>query len=187
VKTEPMGSAVLHVVQRETQWTQRFAKTPSDDAQFLLGSITKPICIAALMTLFDKQAFALDDRVNKFLPQFRGDGREDVTIRHLLTHVSGLPDQLPHDADLRGKHADLGDFVEQALRVPLSFAPGSRYQYSSMAILLASYIAELLSGIEIRAFVSRAVLQPLGMKHSALGLGPWALTDVMPCQTEFAL
>ena len=46
------------------------------------------------MTLFDRGEFGLDDRVKKFFRAFAGDGRDDVTIRHLLTHTSGLPDQL---------------------------------------------------------------------------------------------
>lgn len=185
VAAGPLRSAVLHVRQRDESATWRFGQTPSEDAPFLLGSITKPLCVAALMTLYDLDEFTLDDRISKFLPGFRGDGRDAVTIRHLLTHVSGLPDQLPDNAALRARHAGLNEFVDGALRVPLGFAPGSRYQYSSMAILIASHVAELISGTEIKEFVARAVLQPLGMNHSALGLGPFALTDVVPCQTEF--
>src|SRR3954449_7949829 len=86
-------SAVLHVARREESFTRHFGKAGSGDAMFLLGSISKPINVAAVMTLFDQGMFQLDDRVKKFLPAFTGDGREDVTIRHLMTHVSGLPDQ----------------------------------------------------------------------------------------------
>lgn len=186
VGTGPMAAAVLHVRQRDSVLTQRFGKTPTDDASFLLGSITKPLCITALMTLFDNNEFKLDDPAKKFLPKFIDDGRERVTMRHLLTHVSGLPDQLPNNAELRAKHAGLLEFVEHALHVPLGFAPGAKYQYSSMAILLAAHIAEVISGMEIRTFVDRVLFQPLEMKHSALGLGRFALNDVMPCQTEFA-
>src|SRR5262245_53809726 len=90
-----IASAVLHVVHRGESYTRAFGKASSADAMFLLGSITKPICVTALMTLFDRGDFALDDPLKKFLPQFVGDGRERLTIQHLLTHVSGLPDQLP--------------------------------------------------------------------------------------------
>ncbi len=57
---------------------------------FLLGSISKPIAITSLMTLFDKGAFQLADPLKKFIPAFAGEGRENVTMRHLLTHVSAL-------------------------------------------------------------------------------------------------
>ena len=92
---------------------------------FLLGSISKPINVTAVMTLFDQGKFRLDDRVKKFLPAFTGDGRDEVTIRHLLTHVSGLPDQLANNNELRKRHAPLTEFAEQAMRTPLDFAPGS--------------------------------------------------------------
>src|SRR5262249_24810305 len=78
--------------QRDESFTRHFGKAASDDAMFLLGSISKPINVTAVMTLFDQGKFRLDDRVKKFLPAFTGDGRDAVTIRHLLTHVSGLPE-----------------------------------------------------------------------------------------------
>src|SRR5258708_843042 len=90
-----VSSAVLHVAQRETTFTRHFGKAQSADAMFLLGSISKPICVTALMTLFDRGEFKLDDRLNKFIPQFTGEGREAVTIGQLLPHVSRLPHQFP--------------------------------------------------------------------------------------------
>jgi len=181
-----VASAVLHVRQRETSFTRTFGKVRSGEAMFLLGSITKPICVTALMTLFDRGEFRLDDALKKFIPQFTANGRDEVTMRHLLTNVSGLPDQLPENDALRKKHAGLGEFVEPAIRTPLLFAPGARYQYSSMGILLATHVAELISGKTILEFTDRAVFQPLGMKHSILGLGKLTLDDVVPCQTEHA-
>src|SRR5207244_3384316 len=80
-----------------------------------------------------------------------------VPTRHLLTHVSGLPDQLANNNELRKQHAPLTEFAEQALRTRLDFAPGARYQYSSMGILLAARIAELLSGSDMLALVDRTV------------------------------
>lgn len=179
-------SAVLQVVRRQTTFTRAFGQAKSADAMFLLGSISKPISMTALMTLFDEGAFQLDDPLKKFLPNFTGDGRDDVTMRHLLSHVSGLPDQLAENDALRKKHAPLSEFVEHAIRTPLQFAPGSKYQYSSMAILLAAHVAELLSGTSILTFVCSAVFQPLGMKHSAQGIGRFALDALVPVQTEFA-
>jgi CubicO group peptidase (beta-lactamase class C family) len=136
--------------------------------------------------LFERGELKLDDPVKKFLPQFVGDHRDDVTIRYLLTHVSGLPDLLPENNELRSKHAPLSEFVEHAIRTPLQFAPGSQYQYSSMAILLAARVAELISGSDILQLVDRAVFQPLKMKHSAQGLGRFKLEDMIPSQTERA-
>ncbi len=181
-----VAAAVLHVTQRETSFTRTFGKAPTENAMFLLGSISKPICMTALMTLFDRAEFKLDDPLKKFIPQFTGAGRDHVTMMHLLTHVSGLPDQLPENDTLRKTHAPLSEFVEHAIRTPLHFAPGSQYQYSSMAILLAARVAELISGTDILTFVDRAVFQPLNLKHSVQGLGRFTMGDMMPVQTERA-
>jgi len=179
-------AAVLHVRQRDREFTRVFGQAGSEQAMFLLGSISKPICVTALMTLFDHGQFALDDPLSKFLPAFTGEGRETVTLRHLLTHVSGLPDQLPENNRLRAAHAPLAAFVEGALHTPLQFAPGARYRYSSMGILLACHVAELISGSDILTLVNRNVLAPLEMNRSAQGLGRFAIEDFVPVQTERA-
>jgi CubicO group peptidase (beta-lactamase class C family) len=181
-----VSAAVLHVVRKEDSFSSYFGTAKSSDAMFLLGSISKPICVTALMTLFDQGQFRLDDPAKKFLPKFTGDGRERITMRDLVTHVSGLPDQLPENDALRRKHANLNEFVDKAIQTPLLFAPGTRYSYSSMAILLATHVAELISGTDIRDLVEKTVLAPLKMQHSAQGFGRFQLSDFMPCQTEFA-
>jgi CubicO group peptidase (beta-lactamase class C family) len=181
-----VAAAVLHVVQKEESFTRHFGTAASADAMFLLGSISKPMSVTAVMTLFDRGKFRLDDPVKKFLPAFAGDGRDGVTIRHLLTHTSGLPDQLANNVELRKRRAPLAEFVNEAVRTRLDFAPGGRYQYSSMGILLAARIAEVVSGSDVLTLVDRTVFQPLGMRRSAQGLGRFKLEDVVPCQMDGA-
>src|SRR5947209_20114217 len=115
VAAKQVDGAVLHVVHKGEAFSKAFGKAASADAMFLLGSISKPICVTALMTLFDRGQFKLDDPVKKFLPQFKAGLRADVTMQHLLTHVSGLPDQLPENDQLRRGHASLGEFVEHTI------------------------------------------------------------------------
>ena len=179
-------AAALHVVQRDDAFTRSFGKAASHDAMFLLGSISKPISVAAVMSLFDQAKLQLDAQVKKFLPEFTGDGREKATIRQLLTHVSGLPDQLAENNELRRNHAPLSEFAERTVRTPLAFAPGAQYQYSSMGIMLAARIAEIVSGADILTLVDRSVFRPLEMKHSAQGLGRFELADMVACQMEGA-
>jgi CubicO group peptidase (beta-lactamase class C family) len=179
-------AAALHVVQGEEAYTRHFGRAASDDAMFLLGSISKPINVAAVVTLFDQGKFQLDERVKKFLPKFTGDGRDDVTIRQLLTHTSGLPDQIAENNELRKEHASLSAFAERAVQAPLGFAPGSRYSYSSMGILLAARIAETISGTDILTLVDRTIFQPLEMTHSAQGLGRFELAAMVLCQSDGA-
>ncbi len=179
-------AATFHIESRGVVEQWHFGQTPSMDAMFLLGSISKPICIAALLRLYDNGEFSLDDAVVKFVPEFREAGRERVTLRHLLTHTSGLPDQLANNSELRSRHAGLADFVSGTIRTPLQFPAGTRYQYSSMGILLAMRVAEVISGTGMVPLVEETVLQPLGMTRSALGRGRFELADFVACQTEFA-
>jgi CubicO group peptidase (beta-lactamase class C family) len=139
-----------------------------------------------LLTLFDKGHFHLNDPVKKFIPEFAAGARSEITIKQLLTHVSGLPDQLPENDSLRRRHAPLGEFVEHAVRTPLLFAPGAKYSYSSMGILLAAEIARRITGGGFIDFAHREIFRPLDMMHSALGLGSFGLESVMRCQVEFA-
>src|SRR5262249_32820657 len=82
--------------------------------------------------------------------------------------------------------APLTAFAEQAARTPLDFAPGARYQYSSMGILLAARIGEVISRSDFPTLVDRSVIQPLRMKHSAQGLGRFKLEEMVSCQGEGA-
>lgn len=158
----------------------------AEAGSFLLGSISKPISVAALMRLHDDGAFALGDAASRYLSEFRGGGREAITVEQLLTHVSGLPDQLPENDALRRRHAPLADFIGAALRTPLLFAPGTRYGYSSMAILLAAEIARRIDGRPFAELVEETVFGPLGMSRSAMGTGRLQRADLLPMQTEFA-
>ena len=160
------------------------AKTP--DAVFLLASITKTMTAAAVMTLVDHGKIRLDDPVVKYLPEFSTGPRAKITIVQLLTHVSGLPDQLPENQALRSSHAKLSQFVEAAVRTPLLFDPGAKFSYSSMGILLASEVARRVSSTDFAEFVDRTVFQPLEMKQSALGLGRHKMEDIVRNQTERA-
>ncbi len=179
-------SAVIHVSQSGQTFAKAFGKAGDVQAMFLLGSISKPIAVTALMTLFDEMKLTLDDPVTRYLPEFRGEGREAVVVRDLLTHTSGLPDQLPNNNDLRRSHASLDEFARVAATTPLLFAPRTRYGYSSMGISLASRIATLVSGHDIQNLVEERVFKPLDMTRSAQGLGSFSMEAMIPVQTENA-
>lgn len=165
---------------------RQYASARSNRAAFLLGSITKPMAIAAVMTLYDQGDLGLEDPVVKYLPDFRGEMREQVTIKHLLTHTSGLPDQLPDNDHWRRSHADLKQFSTQAHLLRPRFQPGSRYEYSSMGILLACEIASRLTQQSIPDIVEAKVLRPLQMTHSCLGSKKLDPADIISVQTEYA-
>lgn len=156
------------------------------NAIFLIASITKPMTATGLMVLADRGELKLSDRVMKFIPEFRKGDRKDITIGQLLTHCSGLPDQLQNNAELRQRHAPMADFVKGAIDAPLLFKPGTRYRYQSMGILLAAEIVQRITNDTIAGFLAAEVFEPLGMKRTALGLGPFKLAEVVPSQTASA-
>jgi len=186
VDDKRVEGAALCVRQGASEFAKAFGSAKSPEAMFLLGSISKPICVTAVMTLFDQGKFRLEDPVQKFIPEFTGGSRDKVTIQHLLTHVSGLPDQLPENQALRSGHASLAKFVAATAKTPLLFEPGTRYSYSSMAILLAAEIGQRISGVDFLKFMDTALFEPLGMRHSALGFGKFKLEGLMRSQADGA-
>jgi CubicO group peptidase (beta-lactamase class C family) len=125
----------------------------------------------------------------KFFPAFTGEGRETITIRHLLTHTGGLPDMLADDEMLRQHHAPLSGYREGALKAPLKFAPGAKYSYSSMGILLSAEIAQKITGKPIADIVEERIFKPLKMSRTGYGLRGRAneltvASQAAPAQTE---
>jgi beta-lactamase class C len=122
------------------------------------------------------------DPVRKYIPEFSGGDRDLVTVRHLLTHTSGLPDMLPENDDLRKRHAPLKEFVRLTCKTPLLFKPGSECRYQSMGILLAAEIVERATKQPLPAFLAAEVFPSLAMLQTSLGLGRRRLSDTAPSQ-----
>jgi beta-lactamase class C len=120
-----LGAATLHARQRSFTFRRSFGEAKTPDAIFLIASIAKPMTATGVMLLADRGKLTLEDPVHKFIPEFAEGDRRLVTVKHLLTHTSGLPDQLPENDELRKGHAPLSKFVEGAIRTPLLFKPGA--------------------------------------------------------------
>ncbi len=161
--SQQLSAATLVVHHQSGVESRAFGKALNTDAVFLLASLTKPMTASALMILVDRKQVSLTDRVQKFIPEFRGDGREQVLVKHLLTHTSGLPDMLPNNEALRKQHAPLSEFVAFTCRTPLLFVPGSEWRYQSMGILLAGEIVSRVSREPLPDFLREHVYRPLGM------------------------
>lgn len=151
------------------------------DSIFLLASITKPITGCALMLLVERGLVSLNDPVSLYLPEFEGKDRENVLVRHLLSHTSGMPDMLPENVELRRKNVPLSTFVEYACKTPLLYAPNTSFAYQSKGILLAAEIVERVTQMRLRDFENEEIFKPLGMANSALGMGPFSLEETVWC------
>lgn len=172
-----MPAAALAVGRRGELVAPRFFGKPrpggerplGDDTLFLVASITKPVTATAVMMLIERGLLALDTRVADVVPAFAQHGKDDVRIRHLLTHTSGLPDMLPQNDRLRSEHRPLAGFIEAICREPLLFRPGTQVRYQSMGIAMLAEVVHQLSGMELRAFLRKEVFEPLGMRETSLG------------------
>ncbi len=140
-----------------------------DDAIFLIASITKPIVAMGALLLLERGQLALNDRVTDFLPEFGARGKIATTVRHLLTHTSGLPDMLPNNIELRKAHASLSEFVAGTCAIAADFPAGRSVQYQSMGIAVLAAIMEKITGQSCAEFLRREFFQPLGMRDTRLG------------------
>ncbi len=140
-----------------------------DDAMFYMASVTKPVIFMAGMLLVEQGLLNLSDRVSRYIPEFTGQGREHAQVLHLFTHTSGLPDELPGNADLRRQQVTLARFVDEIIKTELLFKPGTQFSYSSSGTILVAEIVQRLSGRSIRDFVRDEIIKPLGLKSTGLG------------------
>ena len=184
--SEGLLKAAVFQVQKGQETFLRAFGSAAIDSQFLLGSITKPLTAIAAMVLVDRGRLNLTDPAQLHLPELKGDDRQKITVQNLLTHTSGLPDQLPENNALRARHAPLSEFVAAAARTPLLFEPGTRYHYQSMGILLAAEIVQRVSGKPLAEFLDKEVFLPLGLSRTVLGVGGHEPSSFVSMQTEHA-
>jgi CubicO group peptidase (beta-lactamase class C family) len=167
---------------RAAGFADREAGTPmAMDTIFRLASMTKPIVSVATLALAEAGLLDLDDPVTAFLPDFSPpgpDGKEAIiTIRHLLTHTSGLSYGFLQEGESVYRQAGISDGVdrpgislEENLRriaaVPLRFAPGSAWHYSLATDVLGAVLSAA-SGETLPEIVASRVTRPLGMTDSA--------------------
>jgi CubicO group peptidase (beta-lactamase class C family) len=136
---------------------------------FYMASVTKPVIYLGAMLLVERGQLNLSDRVTRYIPEYTGKDKEPTQVLHLFTHTSGLPDELPNNAELRRQHAPLKKFVEGSIQAELLFKPGTRFSYSSSATILVAEIVQRLSGLSISEFLRREIIEPLGLKSTGLG------------------
>ncbi|MCY3859484.1 MAG: serine hydrolase [Gammaproteobacteria bacterium] len=154
-----------------------------EDDLFRIYSMTKPITGVALMQLHEQGKFELDDRVDKYIPEFadlkvyNADGdptppKKPMTIRHLLTHTAGFGyvfGNHPVAQQIRNEQVlgsgNLEDFAKKVVNVPLVFEPGTRWHYS-ISVDVQGLLIERLSGKMFDAYLKDHIFDPLGMEDT---------------------
>ena len=160
------------------------------DTIFRLFSMTKPITSVAAMMLYEAGHFSLDDPVGKFIPAFANmkvfDGMGEtgirlveqhrpITIRHLLTHTSGLSyglhkdtpiDAMYHESRIADANSTLAEVMERLARIPLVNQPGTRWRYSMSSTVLG-HLVEVVTGQSFGEFLRSSLFNPFGMNDTS--------------------
>jgi CubicO group peptidase (beta-lactamase class C family) len=136
------------------------------NTNFRLASVTKQFTAMAVLILAEQGRLSLEDRLPKFFPEFPAYG-ETISLHHLLTHASGLPDYEDHIPD--GTTIPLSDrdvlFILRQ-QSQIDFVPGSQFHYSNSAYVLLALIVENVSGQTFPVFLREKIFDSLGMTNS---------------------
>jgi len=152
------------------------------DTIYDCASLTKVVVtLPLILQLIDQGELRLDDPVAYFLPAFAENDKSDITIKHLLTHTSGL---IAH-TDLHSHGWTRQQIIEQICRQPKHYETGTKVVYSDLGFILLGEIASALFGLPLDAAASQYIFTPLGMKDSCFcpdgSLQPRiAATEFMP-------
>ncbi|WP_439102564.1 serine hydrolase domain-containing protein [Congregibacter sp.] len=181
------------------------------DTLFRIYSMTKPIVSLALMTLWERGLFTLDDPVHRFIPAWKdlrvregGAWPEFQTrqvdrpmrIRDLLTHQSGLTYDFMQTTEIDrayrkmkvawpSKNYTLDDMIEQLATLPLEFSPGERWNYS-VATDVVGFLIERISGQSLPEYLRAVIFEPLGMRDTAFSPREDQLDRFASCYTRDA-
>jgi CubicO group peptidase (beta-lactamase class C family) len=148
---------------------------------FNLGSISKTFVGNAILMLQEQGKLSVDDPLSKFFPGFKNKNiSNQVTIRHLLTHTSGLPDnrQVSNDTVFYLTAKDAENWYPVTQADSLNFSPGSQWQYSNPAFNGLALIIEQVSGMKWQKFIEDQIMKPSGMMTSTITDGPHPASGV---------
>jgi beta-glucosidase-like glycosyl hydrolase/uncharacterized protein YbbC (DUF1343 family) len=146
-----------------------------------LASLTKVVATTMMaMILVDEGRLDLDEKVQDFLPLFRGPGKEDVTVRHLLTHRSGVDWWAPLYEELQGPDA----YLRHIQAMELTYEPGTDYKYSDLGMILLGEILARVAGQPLDEFVRDRVFEPLAMTDTLYRPGEDRLPRIAPTELD---
>jgi CubicO group peptidase (beta-lactamase class C family) len=141
------------------------ANTP--DTKFRLGSVTKQFTGVSILLLEERGKLKLDDPIKKYYADAPA-AWDAVTLKHLLTHTSGIPNltSFPEFSKFQRFPATLADSIALFKDKPLEFVPGERRAYSNSGYILLGQVIEKVAGVPYAEFLRTNIFMPLGMKDS---------------------
>lgn len=142
----------------------------SEQTLWPLASIAKSYTASAVMSLIEAGRLGMATKASAVFPEFTGDGREEITLRHLLTHTSGLPMGPANSDELDAAGASAEQRIAHAYSDPLLFSPGTGQSYSDTGYGLAGLMAAKVAGVSFPTLVRTRVFEPAGLTETYLDL-----------------
>ena len=139
------------------------------DTRFRLGSITKQFTSMLALQLVEQGKLKLDGKISDYLPDYRKDVGDKVTIHHLLTHTSGIPSYTSQPGFFENVSRNpykVDEFVKKYASGDLEFEPGSKYTYNNSGYFLLGAIIERVTGKPYEQVLKENILEPVGMKNT---------------------
>lgn len=145
------------------------------DTKFRLGSITKQFTSMVVMQLVNEGKINLDEKITTYLPDYRKDTGDKVTVRHLLTHTSGIPSYTAIPGFFQNESRnpyEVAAFIKKFASGDLEFEPGSQFSYDNSGYFLLGAIIEKVTGKTYEQALRERIFDPLGMKDT--GYDKWS-------------
>ena len=156
-------------------------ETMTPDTIFDAASLTKVVaCTPAVMLLIERGKIHLDDTVQKYIPEFTGDGKETITIRQLLTHTSGLRPDIETEKPWQGYDTA----IQRACAEKLQAEPGTLFRYSDINFFVLGDVVKRAAGMPLNDFVAREIFGPLKMNDTGYLPTKSKLARVAPTTTN---
>lgn len=150
-------------IEKKIQFTKR--------SMFTFYSLSKPFCVMGLMKLKDKGLVDIDTHPKTYVPEANGFD-ERVTVRHLLHHVSGLPDfylnQEFKNKYSTGYASQIREQMKEIVKYPQAFEPGTKTQCANINMILCALIIENVSGMPYDEYMKREIFEPLDMRSAVV-------------------
>lgn len=132
------------------------------ETAFEIGSLSKQFTAACILLLQQDGKLSVEDKISKYLHHLPG-AWQNITIRHLLTHTSGIKTYTALDGFELRRHLTQDQFIDALASHPLDFEPGQSFKYCNSGYNLLGFIIENVSGRDYWNFLSERILHPLGM------------------------
>ena len=151
----------------------------TEDTLFDLASLTKVVaCTPAAMLLVERGQLDLDQRVQTYIPEFTGGGKEAITVRQLMLHLSGLRGDIETQSDWHGQEAAIRKACVEKLLTP----PGTAFRYSDINFFLLGEIVQRVTKTSLNDFVAREIYGPLKMVDTAYLPGADKIGRIAPTE-----